>query len=230
MCDSPKRLGWPALLVGDLPAEVSGECSTRPQRAGSKPAAPVARCGHSSERALYVAAGVVWSTDLADRLLRHVIDCAAVRGLGVRLHKPETKDWPRGEWAIVDSNDRKVVDSGRVAPPRSYTEPNALGHLHEAIARIVKENAVEKTFIWGIETNARLNTSMRPRLRAEGVACAAAALAGSQVQLGAWSEARKLSGTSQSKDTVAKATTVCGIAVDDADSLTVLAAIASMAI
>lgn len=154
---------------------------------------------------------------------------AVMRALGVRLHKPTTKDWPTAEWAVV-GHDRpgEVVAHGRAVPPRNYSETHALRHLHEAIGAAIHENSVSRTLVWEIEGNARVNLAMRPRLRAEGAVCAAAVLAGSSTELVAWGRIAALASAKHSKSAYIGATTVCGVPVGDADSQAVLVAIAAM--
>jgi hypothetical protein len=150
------------------------------------------------------------------------------RALGIRLEKQSPKDWPTVVWAVVASSPRSVVDQGTTVPPRSYSEAEALRHIHEAVASAVRENAVTKTLVWTIETNARMNNAMRPRLRAEGAACAAAASAGSSAELVAWSEIESRAGAERTKAEYEKANQVCGVEIGDADSRAVLVAIAAL--
>jgi hypothetical protein len=96
------------------------------------------------------------------------------------------------------------------------------------IVAAVKENNVTITFVWQIEGNAKMNNTMRPRLRAEGVVCAAASLAGSAVTLVVWKQIESLSGAKRAKTDYSKATEVCGIPVENADAQAVLVAIAAL--
>jgi hypothetical protein len=157
-----------------------------------------------------------------------VLLLASKRALGVRLEKPSPKGWPAAYWAVVANSPRAVVTHGTASPPRSYDEAIALRHLHEAIVAAVRENVVGQTFVWGIEANARMNNSMRPRFRAEGVVCAAAASAGSSVKLVAWSEIESRSGADLPKAEYETASHACGLAVGDADGYALLAAIAAL--
>jgi hypothetical protein len=122
-----------------------------------------------------------------------------------------------------------VVAHGICLPPKAYSEAEALRHTYEAIAAAVQENVVSKTLVWQIENNARLNAAMRPRLRAEGVVCAAAAMLGSSVELVAWKEIATRAATDRPKDVYAKAEEVCGVIVGDADSQATLVAVAALA-
>jgi len=112
--------------------------------------------------------------------------------------------------------------------PRSYKEPDALRHLHEAISTAIREHGVTDAVVWGIEGNARMNSAMKPRIRAEGVICAAGAQAGCSVALRGWAEIQAMSGTPDSKEASAHAHVHCGVAVGDADSHAVLAALAAV--
>lgn len=154
----------------------------------------------------------------------------AVRALGVRLYKPSPKDWAAAAWAVV-GEDRPgvVVAHGICLPPKAYGEAEALRHTYEAVAAAVQENAVGKTLVWQIENNARLNAAMRPRLRAEGAVCAAAAMLGSSVELVAWREIATRASAELPKEKYAKAEEVCGIAVGGADNHAVLVAVAALA-
>lgn len=153
-----------------------------------------------------------------------------LRALGARLHKPTTKDWPKVDWAVIGSDQPRVVLAhGGCLPPRGYSEPEALRHLHESIAAAVQENEVTKTLVWSIEGNARMNNAMRPRLRSEGVVVAAAAMMGSAVSLVGWQEIAALADAKHSKDHYVEARDVCGVSVQGADSQAVLAAIAALA-
>lgn len=83
--------------------------------------------------------------------------------------------------------------------------------------------------VWAIEGNARVNTAMRPRLRAEGVVCAAAAIMGSAVHLVAWQQIASLANATRPKDEYIVANEVCGIPIGGADGQAVLVAIAALA-
>jgi hypothetical protein len=150
------------------------------------------------------------------------------RALGVRLYKPSPKDWPAAEWAIVGGAPVVVFASSRIAPPRTYSAAEALRHLHEKVIGAVRDHNVKNAIVWEIEGNARMNSAMRPRLRAEGVAVAAATLGGAAASLAAWREIQSLSGATSPKDEYEAATIVCGVEVGTADALAVLVAIAAL--
>lgn len=151
-----------------------------------------------------------------------------MRALGFRLHKPKPNEWIRVEWAIVEADARTVFDFGQILAPRTFSEALALRHIHEAVAATVQQCSVKKALVWEIEGNAQIKIATRPRLRAEGVICAAAALSGSVVDLVAWATIQSCSGTRESKDALAKAKEVCGVEVGAADSYAVLVAVAAL--
>jgi hypothetical protein len=152
----------------------------------------------------------------------------AERALGVRLEKRPAEKWPTAFWAVVANAPREVVDCGTAQGPKSYDEATALRHLHEAIATAVREHKVTATLVWEIEPKARLNQKLRPRLRAEGVACAAAAAAGSLAELVAWSEIASRACADRPKAEYEQARRVCGVDVGEADSFAVLVAVAAL--
>ena len=152
----------------------------------------------------------------------------ASQALGIRLYKPSPKDWPAAEWAVVVGGPDRIVAHGAVRPPRAYDEAEALRHLHEALVTAVREHDVTIAFIWAIEGNARVNVAMRPRLRAEGVACAAAALAGARTSLVAWPEIESRADAHRPKIEYATATEVGGIQIGSADPQAVLVAVAAL--
>jgi hypothetical protein len=129
---------------------------------------------------------------------------------------------------VVGGTPSVVLDHGSVSPPKSYDAALALRHLFEALVAAVREHSVEKTLVWEIETNARLNNSMRPRLRAEGAACAAAASAASDAKLVAWSEIASGANADRPKAEYETATSICGVSVGGADAYAVLTAIAAL--
>ncbi len=152
----------------------------------------------------------------------------ADRALGVRFLKPSVKDWHVAEWAVVGGMPKTVIASGSIRPPKTYDEAEALRHLHEGVVAAAKENHITATFVWKVENIARVNVAMRPRLRAEGAASAAAALAGSAVSLVAWAEIAKRTNAVRDKSEYLKASEVCGVAVGKADPQAVLVAIAAL--
>jgi hypothetical protein len=121
----------------------------------------------------------------------------------------------------------RIVAHGTIQPPRSYEQAAALRHLHEAITTTVRENRVRMTLVWQIEGNARVNMAMRPRLRAEGVVCAAALIAGSSASLVAWSEIESRAKSGLSKKQCEQTNEVCGIEVGTADPLALIVAVAA---
>jgi|SRR5580700_7407374 hypothetical protein len=147
--------------------------------------------------------------------------------LGVRFVKLPRETWPTAHWAVVGGTPCVVVDHGSISPPKSYDAALALRHLFEAVVAAVREHRVNKTLIWEIEDNARLNNSMRPRIRAEGAACVAAASAASDAKLVAWSEIAAGAGADRPKAEYESATNICGVAVGEADAFAVLTAIAA---
>lgn len=148
--------------------------------------------------------------------------------LGIRLHKPTPKDWPNADWAVVTTDQNLVVDHATVSPPRSYEEAAALRYLYEGLATRVRDHKVSDVFVWGIEGNARLNRTMIPRLRAEGVACAAGMQEGARTRIVTWGTICSATGTSRAKNEYAQATTVCGFEVGAAHPHAVLVAIAAL--
>ncbi len=150
------------------------------------------------------------------------------RGLGVRLHKAKPKDWPSAVWAIVAADVSEVVAHGTLLAPRSYGEADALRHLHEGISRVVHQHQVTRVLVWEIEGSARMNAAMRPRLRAEGVVCAAARLAGSDTELVAWPAVAARAQATGKKAEYESASVVAGVEVGTADSLAVLLAAAAV--
>jgi hypothetical protein len=147
---------------------------------------------------------------------------------GIRLYKPGPGDWPAADWAVVADAPLALVDHGSVRPPRSYSEAAALQHLYEAIATRVKAHKASVVFIWGIEGNARLNKTMVPRLRAEGVACAAGQQEGAKASIVVWKTIESAAEAKRAKGEYASATNVCGIAVGEADPQAVLVAVAAL--
>lgn len=148
--------------------------------------------------------------------------------LGIRLHKPSPKDWPAADWAVVATGADNLVDHGSVTPPRSYTEAAALQYLYEAIATRVKTHRATDVYVWGIEGNARLNKTMVPRIRAEGVACAAGQQEGAKSSIVTWQTICSAAGTVRPKEEYVGAKSVCGIDVGTAHPQAVLLAIAAL--
>ncbi|HEX7667533.1 MAG TPA: hypothetical protein VF407_23535 [Polyangiaceae bacterium] len=147
--------------------------------------------------------------------------------LGIRVEKSSTKDWPILHWAAFEPVDRKVIGHASVRPPRTYDEATALRHVHEKVQAAVREHKVIHTLVWTIETVARVNNTMRPRLRMEGVVCAAASLAGATAELATWAEVSARSAATATKADYEKATEIEGVAVGGAHPFAVLAAIAA---
>jgi hypothetical protein len=153
---------------------------------------------------------------------------AARVAFGIRLYKPGPEDWVAADWAVVTGTPDKLVEHGSIRPPRSYSEAAALQHLYEAIATRVKSRDATVVFVWGIEGNARLNKTMLPRLRAEGVACAAGQQEGAKASIVAWKTIAAATDAQRSKKEYASATDVCGIPVGEADPEAVLVAVAAL--
>jgi hypothetical protein len=146
----------------------------------------------------------------------------------VRLHTP-AKCWPAAEWAVVESGQPPtLIASGRIQPPRSYDEAAALRHLLEAVVTAVREHQPFATLVWQIEGNAKMNTKMRPRLRAEGVVCAASAISGATTALVGWPEIASRANAAGTKDDYERAALVCGVGVGGADARAVLVAVAAL--
>jgi hypothetical protein len=147
--------------------------------------------------------------------------------LGIRLHKPTSKDHPCAECAVVTENPDRLLKGDSVRPPRAYTDAQALAHLHEAIVRIVKENEAKVALVWTVENIARGN-AIRPGIRAEGAVSAAAHLAGATVSLAQWQTIAANTRASRPKAEYQDATDVCGIKVGSVDPRAVLAALAAL--
>jgi hypothetical protein len=128
----------------------------------------------------------------------------------------------------VADGTNNLVDHGSVTPPRSYTEAEALQYLYEAIATRVKAHKVTDVYVWGIEGSAKLNRTMVPRIRAEGVASAAGQQEGAKSSIVTWQTICSAAGTERPKEEYVGATTVCGVDVGTAHPQAVLVAIAAL--
>jgi hypothetical protein len=168
------------------------------------------------------------STGLAEnRQLWNLAEVGTDMTLGVRFVKLPREKWPTAHWAVVGGTPCVVVDYGSVSPPKSYDAARALRHLFEAAVAVVRQHGVRKTLVWAIEDNARLNNSMRPRLRAEAAVCVAASSAASEAKFAAWSEVAAGASADKPKAEYEAAATVCGVSVGAADAYAVLTAIAA---
>jgi hypothetical protein len=132
------------------------------------------------------------------------------------------------DWAVVADGPDRIIDHGSVSPPRSYSEAEALRHVHETIATRVRAHKASVLYVWGIEGNARPNKKMSPRIRTEGVACAAGEQEGAKASIVMWNTIESATDAQRPKDEYATATQVCGIDVREADPQAVLVAVAAL--
>ena len=104
----------------------------------------------------------------------------------------------------------------------------ALRHLYENVMAAAKQNEVEKAFVWEIESNARINHSMRPRFRAEGVVLAALSATGITPFPVGWSTISSKTQAGRAKADYSDACEVCGMSTAGADPQAVLVALAAL--
>lgn len=153
-----------------------------------------------------------------------------MKSLGIRIEKQAKEKWPTVRWAVVekDAAGKRVTNKAELTPPRNYDVSQALTFVYEKVADVVKDNGAQRVCIWGIESNARLNTFMKPRLRTEGAALAAACSAGAVARIAEWKSISADAGADCAKDDYDGAAMVCGVSALGADSLAVLAALAEL--
>jgi hypothetical protein len=185
--------------------------------------------GNLSAGSSFPPGGCLGGERLWPRLPRSNVNAVAVRvAFGIRLSKPSAKEWPALDWAVVVDGPERLVDHGSIKPPRSYSEAEALRHVHEAIATRVKSHNATVMFVWGIEGNARANKKSNPRIRTEGVACAAGEQEGAKASVVLWPTIASAADAQRAKDEYATAGVVCGINVGGADPQAVLVAVAAL--